>query len=207
MSPRFLLSQTELPLAILDSLSRISEGKQYEDTRQIHFDLQAPRGGMIPVCVEVDGRRALRCEVCDTENILEELRSWLERCLVSDRYGTLHPEIVTLNLVGHVYHMALLHAGWEESGKHPEPVGLLAIYRSDQKKTLLSEFCMITEFVTDLYRGILDYLRKYRSMFDNSPEWYNLTRFDHLNPDRLSDHLIDCFRSEFVENYLFGRKF
>ena len=115
MSSRFLISLKKGPLAVQKALSILNEASLDGETRIIDFQLGPPSHGKLPRRLFIDGRRALQCEFSDSDpSFLHDLREWMERCLVRDQEGTLHPELLTLNTVGTVLRFVMIHIGWDE---------------------------------------------------------------------------------------------
>ena len=149
--------------------------------------------------MDVDGHRALFCEVCDIYPVLNNLRDWMERCLSFDRYGMFHPEIVTLNLADSVYSIVLIHVGWEDSERGAQPVSAFIVVREDQRHPLLCEFCYPVDTLFNLYDAIQSCLKDYRSLFDNPECWYDIKRFDRIDRRSTTDRLLRMIKSSMFE--------
>lgn len=200
MSPRFFLSLKKWPLAVQQALSLLNEVPRYGETRTIDFDIGPPEHGRLPFRATIDGRMALLCELNDSYPFLEELREWMERCLVSDREGTLHPEIVTVDCTDAVLSMVMIHVGWEDDFGLSSPISLFILLRSDSKAPVICCFCHTFRLIGNLYRAFLDSLSNPR--FDDPEEWFDVRRFDILAGKTVRQRLIESLRSRKIEKIL-----
>ena len=149
--------------------------------------------------MDVDGHRALFCEVCDIYPVLENLRDWMERCLSVDRCGMFHPEIVTLNLADSVYSIVLIHMGWEDSERGARPVSAFIVVREDRRHPMLCEFCYPVDTLCNLYEAIRSCLNDYRRLFDSPDCWYDVKRFNKLDSRSTTDRLLKIIKSSLIE--------
>ena len=200
MSHRFLISFKEWPLAVKKALSILDENSLYGETRIVDFQIGPPFQGRLPFRLFVDGRRVLHCELSDTApSFLHEIREWMERCLLFDQEGHLHPELLTLNSKNQVLSFVLIHVGWEEVDSRAKPISFLVVTRSDQKVPAVCCFCDTFDTIGDLYRALILCLRKYRSRFDSDEFWYDVKRLDGLNPVSTTERMLDEIRSSKIE--------
>ena len=199
MSFRFFPSLKKWPMAVQEALSLACESDFPGDIRRISFSLGKPEHGKLPVSVDIDGHRALFCEVSDFYPVLDDLRDWMERCLAHDRNGTFHPEIVTLNLADSVYSLVLVHAGWEDCGNVILPVSVFVIVREDNSHPLLCEFCYPVDTLRRLYLSIKSCLNDHRRHFDDPRCWYDVNRFDKLDTMSHTDRLLMKIKSRKIE--------
>ena len=202
MSSRFFISLKKWPMAVQKALSFLIEAPQYGETCDIDFILGSPSGGKLPLYIDVNGHRALACELSDSYPFLGSLRGWMERCLVQDSEGTLHPEIVTLDCADAVLSLVMVHAGWEDDNGRAEPVSLLAAIRSDREEPVLCCFCRTVETITRLYCSLLDGILRYAHLFDRNDTWYDVHSFDRLSPALTSERLFRQIQSPKIEKFL-----
>ena len=200
MSPRFFPSLKKWPLAVQQALSLLNEVPRYGETKTIDFDIGPPEHGRLPFRATIDGRMALLCELNDSFPFLGELREWMERCLVSDREGTLHPEIVTLDCADAVLSMVMIHVGWEDDRGRPSPVSLFILIRSDRKDPVICCFCHTFQLIGNLYCAFLESLSSPR--FEDPEEWFDVRRFDTLSGKTVRQRLVESFRSGRIEKIL-----
>jgi len=202
MSPRFLISLKKWPLAVEKALTILNEAPLYGETRLVDFQFGPPLRGVLPFRLFVDGRRVLHCELSDTApSFLQELREWMERCLVLDREGVLHPALLTLDLKGMVLSLVLIHAGWDEVDSRAKPVSFLVIVCSDREEPAVSVFCDTLDTLGGLYHSLLDCLLRNRSRFDCDEHWFDVKRLDGLCPRSTTDRMIEQFRSRKMERF------
>ncbi len=207
MSHRFLISLKKWPLATQKALSILNEASRYGETRIVDFQFGPPSGGKLPFRLFIDGRRALLCELSDTApSSLCKLREWMERCLVMDQEGVLHPELLTLDLRGLVLSMVLIHVGWDEVQSRAKPISFLVVIRSDMETPSVCCFCDTLDTITGLYQAILVCLRQYRSRFDSAKYWYDIKRHDRLNPVSTTERMLREIRSSKIEKVAIYQK-
>ena len=200
MSHRFLITHKEWPLAVKKALTILDENSLYGEARIVDFQIGPPLQGRLPFRLFVDGRRALHCELSDTApSFLHDMREWMERCLLFDQEGHLHPELLTLNARNLVLRFVLIHVGWDEVDSRAKPVSFLVVTRSDQKDPAVCCFCDTFDTIGDLYRALILCLRKYRSRFDSNEYWYDVKRLDGLNPVSTTERMLDEIRSSKIE--------
>lgn len=199
MSSRFCFSEKEWPIAVRQALSDMIANPGFGQISDIDFELGHPRGGRLPFRIIVDGRRMRLCEPSDAYPFLESLRGWMERCLVFDRRGTLHPEILTIDCADAVYSVVMFHAGWEDFGAGAEPVSGIIIVRAGKGEPILFRFCRTTRTIARLYDAILDGIMGYRGTFNSPATWYDLGRFSRLDDRTTAERLLGRFRSEKIE--------
>ena len=171
----------------------------FGEISEIDFDLGPPDGGRLSFRFIVDGRSMPLCEPSDAYPFLESLREWMERCLVFDKCGVLHPEILTINCADGVYSAILFHAGWEETDGVAEPVSGLIVIRSGHRKPVFQGFCRTTETIVQLYRRITEGIRRYRQLFNRPGAWYDTGRFSLLDRRTTAERLISRIHSGLIE--------
>jgi hypothetical protein len=207
MSHRFLISLKKWPLATQKALSILNEASQYGETRIVDFQFGPPSDGILPFRLFIDGRRALLCELSDTSpSFLRKLREWMERCLVMDQEGVLHPELLTLDLRGLVLSIVLIHVGWDEVQSRAKPISFLVVIRSDMAAPTVCCFCDTLDTISGLYKAILVCLRQYRSRFDRAEFWYDVKRYDRLNPIPTTERMLSEIRSKKIEKVALYQK-
>lgn len=207
MSHRFLISLKKWPLATQKALSILNEASQYGETRIVDFQFGPPSGGKLPFRLFIDGRRALQCELSDTvPSFLRDLREWMERCLVMDQEGVLHPELLTLNLCGLVLSIVLIHVGWDEVDTRAKPVSFLVVTRSDMEAPSICCFCDTLDTIAGLYQAILVCLKQNRSRFNSAEHWYDVKRYDRLNPVSTTERMLSEIRSPKIEKVTIYQK-
>ena len=199
MSSRFCFSEKEWPTAVKRALSDMIVNSGFGEISEIDFDLGPPNGGRLSFRFIVDGRSMPLCEPSDAYPFLESLREWMERCLVFDKRGVLHPEILTINCADGVYSAILFHAGWEEFEGVAEPVSGLIVIRSGLKRPVFQGFCRTTETIVQLYRRIIEGIRRYRLLFDRQGAWYDTGRFSLLDHRTTTERLISRIHSGVIE--------
>ena len=200
MSLRFLISLKKWPLAIQKAFSQLNEASQNGETRIVDFQLGPPQDGELPLRLFIDGRRALLCRLNDTSlSFLHDMREWMERCLVFDQEGTLHPEVLTLNCTGLVLHLAMVHVGWDEVDSRAKPISYFVVIRSDWDDPAVCCFCDTLDTLRGLYHAVMDCLRRFRSLFDNQGYWYDVKRLDMLHPVSTTDRMLTVFYSKKLE--------
>ena len=199
MSHRFFLSLKKWPLAVQQALSLLQEAPQYGEIRDIDFEAGPPVYGRLPLWIIVDGHKTLLCEPGDTYPFLDQMRQWMERCLVSDCEGTLHPEILTVDCTDTVFSVVVVHVGWDEDREKASPVSLLTVVRSDRKLAVVCCFCHTLDMIRRLYGSITDCLEHNRSRFDDPSGWWDAKRLDGLSPLSTTDRLLGQIRSPRIE--------
>lgn len=204
MAPSFLLSLRRCPLAIRKALFLLSDASPRGETRRVEFRAGPPRNGELPLRVLLDGREEYRAYLPDTHpSFLHEMRGWMERCLLLDREGTLHPEILTLSCRAEVLHLVLIHVGWEEgAGRRARPVSLLVIVSSRDGEPRLVCFCDTLETLAALYRAITGCLMRYRTRFDREGDWFDAKRLGASGAAPTSERLLGEIRSDILERKL-----
>lgn len=200
MSHRFLITLKKWPLAVRKALSLLNEISPDGETCSIGFQFGPPSQGRLPFQMRVDGKRVLLCELSDCNlSFLHEMRGWMERCLLRDREGTLHPELLTLDGVGTVLSLVAVHVGWEEGRSRAEPVSLLVVIRSDRDEPLYC-FCRTLEMVCNLYGALVLCLERYGPLFNDPGCWYDIRRLDQLDPRSTKERLLEMVRSPRIES-------
>lgn len=202
MAPSFVLSLRRCPLAIQKALSLLSDASPRGETRRVEFRAGPPRNGFLPLRVLLDGKEECGLHLPDTyPSFLHEMRGWMERCLLLDREGSLHPEMLTLSCRSEVIHLVLIHVGWEEGDGRARPVSLLAIVSSRDEEPLMVCLCDTLETLAALYRALTDCLRRYSSRFDGD-DWFDARRHDTLDGSPTSERLLGEIRSGVLERKL-----
>ena len=200
MSSRFLPLLKKCPTAVYKAISILNKGPLNGETRVVDFQIGPPAGGLLTATVCIDHHRAFQCMLSDTfPSILPDLRDWMERCLRQDHEGTLHPEFITVDCPDTVLHVIMIHVGWEEERPVCGPVSFLVITRSDLDEPSLCCFCNTLETIRSLYDAILDCLERFRPFFDNPASWYDIKRFDCLNPLSTTDRMKGQIHSSLIE--------
>ena len=198
MASRFLFSLRKWPLAVEKALSYLEEAAMEGETRTVEFIFGPPSRGRLPLEILIDGRKALRCELSDTnKSFLYDIREWLERCTVRDHNGELHPECITLDYHGGVLTLLLIHTGWDKGSKRP--TSYLIVTQHDRTAPSVSCFCDTFDTILGLYESLMECLTRYRDLFDDPACWYDVRRFDRLNPVPTSERLLAVFQSEKLE--------
>lgn len=177
-----------------------------EEIRDIDFDIGCPRDGTISGWVLADGQRAARLILSDAYPMLSDLKAWMERCLVFDRFGALHPEVLTFEGKDTVYVSAMIHAGWEQTDGilegHPqhEPIAIFILIRRNPDRPLLCCFCRPVRTIHRLYEAVRDAIRRYAVHYNNPRNWYDSERFNRLDPRTKAARMEDVFSSLLIEN-------
>lgn len=123
----------------------------------------------------------------------------MERSLVLDREGHLHPEVVTLDCAEGVLRMGWFHAHWEMRGAHAVPVSCLIVLCPGEEVPAVFCFCKTLETIGSLYGALLECFRRYRVLFNDPEQWYDVRRFDHLNSVPTAERLLGESRSTKIE--------
>ena len=199
MSPRFFSSLKKWPLALQEALSQACKTELSGNIRRISFKLGKPGRGILPVSVDIDGHRALFVEVSDLYPVLGNLRDWMERCLSFDRNGRFQPEILTMNLADSVYSIVMIHVGWEDVERDSRAVSVFIVIREGHRHPLLCEFCYPVDTLCNLYEAIRSCLNDYRRLFDSPECWYDVKRFNKLDPRSTTDRLLKIIKSSLIE--------
>lgn len=201
MSLHFHISLEKCPKAVHKALSILKESRPCGETRSLAFHLGPPSRGKLPFQIDEDGRLALVCELSDVfPSFLEETREWMERCLVRDQQGTLHPEILTLDCVGMVMTFVMFHVGWDKGGHQAAvPISYFLVVRSDHKDPVICCFCNTLDTLSSLYDAFIDCLCRYRYLFDNPAFWYDVKRLDKMDAQSTTDRLLGQIRSSKIE--------
>ena len=206
---RFFFTNREWPAAVGRALSDMVQLPTSGDVDDIDFELGPPSRGLCPCRIVINGKRRPLCGVCDTFPVLERLRSWLERCLVFDRYGVLHPEILTVDCREGVLSAVLVHAGWEaeEKCEGSRPVSLLVLHMSGQREPFYCGFCDTFATVARLYRRVISLIHTWRDRFDAPPGWFSPRQLRRLDARPWSEVMLETFRSSAIEEKtIFFRK-
>ena len=202
MSSRFLLSLRKWPHAVQQALTFLNEASLYGETSCVDFIFGPPSIGRLPLQICIDGRKALLCELRDTNSsFLYEIRGWLERCLEHDFEGTYHPELLTLDCEGMVLSLVIVHLGWDDDSLVNEPVSFLAAIPLGDKEPAAYCFCYTIETVVAFYDALLRCFRRYRNLFNSPDFWYDVKRHDLLDTKTTYDRLMEQIRSKKVESY------
>lgn len=196
MSSRFFISQKKWPEAVRRAISYLVLSRGSGHVSDIGFDLGPPSGGHLTFRITVDGKRSVLCRPGDTYPFLESLREWMERCLVFDKEGTLHPEILTLDCSDGVYSVIMFHAGWDRIDGLAEPISGLAVISSGRDEPTLCCFCRTRETISRLYRSIMDGIAENRYLFDKPGAWYDPGRFSPLDRRTTAERLIERICSD-----------
>ena len=199
MSPRFLLTLKKWPLAVKRALSLLDEDSLCGETRSIDFQFGPPSKGRLPLQMRLDGKRVLLCELSDCNpTFLHAMRGWRERCLLHDREGMYHPELLTLDCTDFVLWLAMIHVGWDEDRVRGLPVSLLVIVRSDTEEPIYC-FCYTFDVICKLYYALLACLKVYAAEFEDPECWFDVRRFDLLDARSTAGRMMEQFRSEKIE--------
>ena len=201
MSPSILLTLKKWPLVLDEVTSLLNRNPQYGETSTIDFFLHPPERGILSLIILVDGHEKLHCELCDTYPFLEVFRDWMEHCLVFDREGFLHPEIATIDCRNGVFHLAMIHAGWEVVASRPEPVSIFVALRSTAKSPPVCCFCLTYETMGLLYVRLKDCLRDNRQRFNSPSHWHDNLRYNGFIKGDTTDRLLDKLYSEKIERF------
>lgn len=199
MAPRFLFSRREWPQAVETALSYMNQSALDGEMRTVDFLFGPPSRGRLPFEILIDGRKTLRCELSDTDKtFLYDIREWLERSTIRDRNGDPHPECLTLDYRGGVLTFFLAHSGWDHPGSK-RPTSYLIVLRHNRIVPAMSCFCDTFGFILGMYESMMACLNRYRDLFDDPACWYDVRRFDRLNPVPTSERLLSEFQSEKLE--------
>lgn len=196
MSPRFLITLKKWPIAVQQAFSYLNEDSTYGEIVPIAFRFGPPSRGRLPLTMRIDGRMALRCEISDTNlSFLQDMREWLERSLKRDREGKHFPELLTIDCADMVLSLVIVHAGWDLPPRK-DPTSFFVIIRSDMDAPAAYCFSYTLDIIGGMYEALLECIERYRSSFDNPSVWYDVKRFDKLNPVPTSERLMEEIRSE-----------
>ena len=200
MPSRFFIPSKKWPEAVIEALSRITDLPEHGYIDDPVFLLGPPSRGRLPFRIRAKGHTTPLCELGDEYPFLDELRGWMERCLVFDRYGTFHPEIATLDTPDGVCFLLMVHAGWEkERLSEVSPVSQFIVVKSDQGRPVFRCFCRTRETVGNLYGAILRTIREFGTRFDDPAEWYDTHAFSALDKISTSAWMEKQVRSEAIE--------
>ena len=200
MSFRFFLSFREWPRAIQQRLSHLDHLPESGEPGIIDFKVGPPHDGRLPLQIRVDGRKTFLFELSDAfPSFPRELRGWMERCLVLDRNGVFHPEILTLDGANCILTVVMIHAGWDGLATSKGPVSLFIALRSDRKEPVVYCFCYHLVTIRTLYKAFMDCFCHYRDHFNDPRVWYDVRRYDRLSRESTSDRLLGQLRSPTVE--------
>ena len=203
MSSTFLPMLTDWSQPVQESFAELQ--KQIGHLHSVAFRFGPPESGLLPFQIYVDGRKALWCNLSDAyPYFLADIRGWLERCLLVDKDSHTHPEVLTLDCADTVLWIILYQAGWEDEDGFPTS-GLVA-FREDRKQSSVTCFCPTREVISGIYDGLLGCLRRYRHLFDRSSVWYDVKRFNLMDPRTTTDRMIEDFRSERLDRMHFFRR-
>lgn len=206
MTPRFSISQKKWPQAVKRALSFLTDNPIYGEISDIDFELGPPSGGRSPLSILLDGRKKLLCEPSDTYPFLDSLREWMERCLIVDKEGLLHPEIATIDCIDAVYSLVMVHVGWEGSQEAAEPVSAFIVIQSKKSEPNIFRFCRTTETICRLYRAFVEGIDRNRERFDNPSSWYDVGRFSLMDRRTTSERMMQTLRSESLEKRAYPSK-
>lgn len=203
MSSTFLPLLTDWTQPVQESFDELK--KQIGHLHSVAFRFGPPESGHLPFQIYVDGRKTLRCNLSDVyPHFLADIRGWLERCLLVDRDSHAHPEVLTLDCADTVLWIILYQAGCEDEEGFPTS-GFVA-FREDRKQSSVSCFCPTREVISGIYDGLLGCLRRYRHLFDSPDCWYDVKRFNLMDPRTTTDRMIEDFRSERLDRMHFFRR-
>lgn len=188
-------------MAVKQALSDMIVNSGLGKISVIDFELGPPHGGRLSFRFVVDGCCMPLCEPNDAYPFLESLRDWMERSLVCDKEGTLHPEILTIDCTEAVYSVILFQAGWEEFSEEAEAVSGLIIIRSGQNRPIFRGFCRTRQTITRLYCSVVKGIRRYGTLFNTPGSWYDTGRFSLLDRRTTTDRLLARIHSEKLEKY------
>lgn len=201
MSHRFLLSLRKWPHAVQQALSFLDKASPCGETCSVDFDFGPPSKGRLPLQIRIDGQIVLRCELSDTNpSFLHDVRGWLERSLVRDREGTMHPELLTLDCAGGVLSLVIIHVGWEDDwDSRARPVSFFVAIRSGNMGPAVQCFCDTIDTILNFYDKLTDCLERFRSRFDSNAFWFDVHRFDKLNPVPTSERMLNQICSQKIQ--------
>lgn len=200
MSQHFFPVIKKWPLAVQKALLKLNDASLSGETRIVDFQLGPPQHGELPLRLFLDGRRALMYLLNDTSlSFLQDMREWMERCLVFDQEGILHPELLTLDCTGLVVCFAMVHVGWDEVDSCSKPISFFAVIQSDCDEPALCCYCDTLDTLGGLYRAILECLKRYRALFERNDCWYDAKRLDKLTPIATTDRMLSQIRSRKLE--------
>lgn len=205
MSARFFPTLKKWPLAVSEALSLLEGSPLRGEVSEISFDIGPPSEGRLPLGLVVDGRKIFLGKLTDLHPFLRHLREWMERCLVHDKEGTLHPETVTLDCADCVLSLLLIHVGWEDSPR-AEPVSLLIAVRSDRRSPVYCGFCRTFDVIVNLYSSLTGCLKKYRKRFDSPEFWFDVKRFDGLDERSTTDRMLEEIMSNRLNRVILTRR-
>lgn len=167
--------------------------------RNVDFIISPPSRGRIQFHVTVDGLRMCSFEADDVHPFFGELREWMERCLSLDTKGRFHPEVVTLEMSGDVFHFFLQHRGWLPGRGDPVPYAVFSIFRSGDVTPLLRQGCDHLRTIANLYSALRRCLEENRSLFDDPGNWYDVKYFKPEGGGSTVDRLMADLRSPLIE--------
>lgn len=200
MSQHFFPIIKKWPLAVQKALLKLNEASLSGETRIVDFQLGPPRQGELPLRLFLDGRRALLYLLNDTSpSFLQNMREWMERCLVLDQEGVLHTELLTLDCTGLVICFAMVHVGWDVVDSRAKPISFFAVIQSDCDEPALCCYCDTLDTLGGLYRAILECLKRYRALFESNECWYDPKRLDKLTPSATTERMLSQIRSRKLE--------
>ena len=200
MSQHFFPVIKKWPLAVQKALLKLNDASLSGETRIVDFQLGPPQHGELPLRLFLDGRRALMFLLNDTSlSFLQNVRDWMERCLVFDWEGILHPELLTLDCSGTVVCFAMVHIGWDEVDSRSKPISYFVAIQPDRDEPVLCCICDTLDTLGGLYRAILECLKRYRALFESNECWYDPKRLDKLTPSATTDRMLSQIRSRKLE--------
>ncbi len=200
MSSHSFIPSKKWPEAVSEALSCITELPELGDIDEPVFLFGPPSHGRLPFRIRVKGQTTPLCVLGDEYPFLDELRGWMERCLMYDCLGTFHPEIATLDTPDGVCYLLMVHAGWEKTRfLDVSSISELIIILSDCSKPTFRCFCRTRDTIRDLYAAILGSIREYGSLFDDSAQWYDTESFSLLETKSCSVRMEENIESQTIE--------
>ena len=200
MPSRFFTPSKKWPDAVREALSYITDLQGYGEIDEPAFLFGPPSDGRLPFRIRTRGHTRLLCELGDEYPFLDELRGWMERCLLFDRFGEFHPEFATLDNPGGVSYLLMVHAGWERGPvSGVTAISELIAIRSDDAVPVFRCFCRTRDTVKDLYGALRQSIREYAAEFDDPARWYDPKMFSALDRKPTSLRMEERLRSAAIE--------
>lgn len=200
MSSHSFIPSKKWPEAVREALSYITDLPENGDVDEPVFLFGPPSHGRLPFRIRVKGHTTPLCVFGDEYPFLDELRDWMERCLVYDCFGTFHPEIATLDTPDGVCYILMVHAGWEKARTFDvSSISELIIILSDCNRPVFRCFCRTRETIGDLYGAILGCIHQFRQLFDDTTNWYDTNAFSQLEIKSSSARMEELIRSQTIE--------
>lgn len=169
MQSRFFTPSKKWPEAVRKALSIITDLPVNGEVDEPLFSFGPPVHGRLPFRIRLGGRTAVSFELGGDYPFLEEFRDWMERCLVFDRHGVFHPEIVTFDTAGGVLHLLMVHAGWEKGLAFGAcSISELIVVESDRDIPAFRCFCRTRETVRALYGALVWAVCEYGEEIDEA---------------------------------------